>query len=101
MASGKVRRRGQTGGGYSIGRARLYVTYGATFTINNDVVVAARGRGAACARHVSQRPTYDYVSRIVYVTRSNSRMGVARKHGYTGAGAALNLLDDMICNFLL
>lgn len=100
---GKVRRRGQTGEGCTIGRARLYVTYGATCAINSDVVVAARGRAratAACARTASQRPTYDYVSRTVYVTRSNSRMGVARKRGYAGAGAGLNLLDDMICYFV-
>ena len=61
----------------------------------------ATGGGAGCARTASQRPTYDYVSRTVYVTRSNSRMGVARKHGYAGAGAGLNLLDDMICNLFL
>lgn len=36
---------GRQGGRGTIGRARLYVTYGATCAINSDVVVAARGEG--------------------------------------------------------
>lgn len=83
---------GRQGSGCTIGRDRLYVTYGATCAINNDVVVATRpqrGEGwLSCARNSRQRPTYDYVSRTADVTLSNSTMGVARQVDHDSAGAS-------------
>ncbi|KAL4703284.1 hypothetical protein ACJJTC_015416 [Scirpophaga incertulas] len=60
-------------------RASRYVTHGATCAINSDVVGAGCGAlppyGRRLRAHALERPTYDYVSRTVYVTRSNEENG--------------------------